>query len=151
MNHIQSASPTNEVVAALLGGQLEGIEWEHDDDLCDCTYQRIGFWTNPYLGETLKYRFCCIWAKFAEMFPDFVQVIPAYFDGNSRRYIEGCAPWDGESDMPRAIWYRQLAHQQGRSLTEIRAEYADLEPPKGVKRPYRGRAITVGGVAGKPR
>ena len=42
-------------------------------------------------------------------------------------------PWNGEDEMPKAIWYRQLAREQGRSVDDIRVEYANRDElrPKG--------------------
>ena len=42
---------TLDFVAHAFSDNIPGVEWEYHDDLCDCTYQRIGFWTNPYIGE----------------------------------------------------------------------------------------------------
>lgn len=132
-------------ILGLLAGDMPGLEWEMHDDLCDCIYQRVGFWSNPYLAETHKIRLCCVWARLREMWPDLFQDIPAYFDLNTRRYIEEAAEWNGEDDMPRAVWYRQLAHRTGKPLAEVRAKYADQEPPRGVKRAYKGTAISIKG------
>lgn len=121
-----------DVVAAL--GALPETIWLHDDDACDCTFQRIGLWKNPYLGETLEVRMCCIWAELYKLFPQFVRTTPAYLTGDDE-WQPGAREWDGEADMPRAIWYRQLAQMTGRTLPEIRAAYANQEAPKGKPRP----------------
>lgn len=117
----------------MIAAQIPDVVWVHDDDLCDCTFQRIGDWTNPYIGRTLRVRFCCIWEEIYKQFPEFVQQIPAFND-----YREGPGrfellprEWDSHDHaMPRAIWYRQLQTLTGRSLAEIRVEYADQEPPQ---------------------
>ena len=65
----------------LLLEHIPEIRWEHGDDLCDCTFQRIGYWTNPYLGRTLEFRICCSWSKLIELHPElqeFVREIPAF-------------------------------------------------------------------------
>lgn len=116
---------------AIFAGEVAGVEWQHGDDLCDCTFQRIGMWTNPYIGKTLKYRFCCIWAELAKAYPQFVQEIPAFLDTNSETFVEGVAEWASlDADMPRALWYRQLSTLTGKPLAAIRDEYADQDPPR---------------------
>lgn len=111
-----------------------GLMWEHNDDLCDCTFQRIGFWTNPYIGSTLRVRLCCMWKKLDEMFPGMVTEIPAFYNYNEGQYETGARVWDStEADMPRSIWYRHLAALTGRSLQEIRVDYQDADPPKAVR------------------
>lgn len=125
-----------EKLSTLLAADMPGLEWRHGDDLCDCTFQRIGEWTNPYIGKTLRVRFCCIWAEFHKLFPDFVQEIPMAYDHNSGTFVDGAAEWDSaDSDMPRAIWYRQIATRTGRSLDDIREEYRDQDPPPRVVYP----------------
>ena len=121
------------VLDALQAGAFPDIVWNHEDDKCDCVYQRIGFWTNPYLAETLEVRMCCIWADLYKSYPDFVRTIPAYWNQNAKAWEAEAQPWNGEADMPKSIWYRQLARQQGRSVADIRAEYQDRddERPRG--------------------
>lgn len=118
-------------VPSMFPADLPGVDWQMHDDLCDCEYQAAGFWTNPYIGSTHKVRLCCLRARMREMWPDLFQDIPAYYDGNTAQYIEGTAEWNSpDADMPRAIWYRQLAHRTGKTLAEVRQEYADQEPPR---------------------
>lgn len=117
------------VVEALAIGNLPDVQWKTHDDLCDCTYQRIGMWTNPYIAETLEIRLCCMWVKLAEQFPDLVRTIPAFWNYNKDEWVTEPQDWNGQDPMPRAIWYRQLARRQSRPLAEIRAEYADRQPP----------------------
>lgn len=117
---------------ALLAASIPGIEWVHGDDLCDCTFQRIGEWSNPYIAQTLRVRFCCIWEELFKQYPQFVQRIPAYFDGNTERFVSEPWEWNGNYDMPRALWHRHLASKTGKALAEIREEYRDQEPPKAV-------------------
>lgn len=119
------------VVEALAISNIPDIQWKMEDDLCDCTYQRIGWWTNPYLAETLEVRVCCIWAELYKQFPQFVRMTPAFWNYNKDKWVTEPMEWTGENPMPRSIWYRQLARKQSRSLAEIRAEYADQEPPQG--------------------
>ena len=121
-------------LTSVVPDEIPGIEWDVGDDLCDCTFQRIGFWTNPYLGATLRMRFCCLWRELAKQYPEFIQEVPAFFNYNTRKYEEQPWEWNGEFDMPRAIWYRQIASKTGRALPDIREEYADQEPPKAVRR-----------------
>jgi hypothetical protein len=101
--------------------------WIQEDDLCDCTFQRICEWTNPYLGRTQRYRLCCMWARMIAVLgmEEFVQEIPAAYDANRHVYDPEPRPWDSEDmPMPRSIWYRQLAAQTGRSVAEMRDEYS---------------------------
>lgn len=92
--------------------------WNVNDDLCDCTYQRIGYWNNPYIGETLEVRLCCVWAELEKQWPQFFR----------RTQIEP-AKWNGEADMPRSIYHRQLAKLNGMSVSEARE--MGLDPPQG--------------------
>ena len=120
-----------DIVAAL--GVLPETFWDAQDDLCDCTYQRIGMWTNPYLAETLEVRMCCIWKELYKLFPEHVRVTKGYLV-DDQAWDTSVREWDGEQDMPRAIWYRQLARQTGRTLPEIREAYGHLDPPAGTPR-----------------
>jgi hypothetical protein len=122
------------LLAAIIPAEIPGVEWAMHDDLCDCTFQRIGEWTNPYIGKTLRVRFCCIWAELHKQYPNFVQELDGFFDHNTHRFVHEVRDWDGDFDMPRAIWYRHLASKTGKSLSEVRQEYADKEPPKGVRK-----------------
>ena len=124
------------VLQALSIGNLPDTEWEVHDDLCDCTYQRIGMWKNIYLAETLEVRMCCIWEDLYKQYPQFVRTIPGYFDPNTKQWLTEPRAWDGEQEMPKAIWYRHLARKLNRPLAEIRAEYAGRDElrPKGQKR-----------------
>lgn len=133
------------VIQALSIGSLPDVEWRHGDDLCDCTFQRIGMWKNPYLATTQEIRLCCVWAKLGEMFPDLVRSIPGYFNDNTQRWETDPWQWDGEEEMPKALWYRQLARQQDRSLTEIRAEYADKDELRPKGRPAKAPFILLDG------
>ncbi len=92
--------------------------WDVQDDQCDCTYQRIGYWNNPYIGETLEVRLCCVWGELEKQYPQFFR----------RTQIEPAA-WNGEADMPRSIWYRQQAVVTGKPLAALREEA--LSAPKG--------------------
>lgn len=116
---------------------LPEVFWDTNDDLCDCTYQRIGFWTNPYLGETLEVRWCCVWGEILKDFPQYTRTTRASMDYNRHEWVTDVAEWDGESDMPRSIWYRQLARQHGITVAEARARYAHLDPPKGTPLPRK--------------
>ncbi len=117
-----------DVLAALSVSAIPDAHWVHDDGLCDCTFQRICFWTNPYIARTLKVRVCCIWAELYRQFPQFVQDIDAYYDGNRHRWVAEAAPWDSEEmPMPVSLWHRQIASRTGLSLAEVREEYAGRE------------------------
>jgi len=125
----------SEALRAILTGEVPGLEWEVGDDLCDCIFQRIGYWTNPYMGQTLRVRLCCLWKELSKDYPDFVQEVPFFFNENTHQYESAPHDWNGEFDMPRAVWYRQLATKLGLSLPEVREQYRDQEPPKGVPKP----------------
>ena len=132
-----------QVLAALTAEQLP-VRWLLGDDKCDCAYQRIGEWGNPYLAQTIQFRFCCIWAELSKQFPQFVQEVPAFWDDNRLEPLTEPQAWDSEEmDMPLYLWYRQLSRQTGRPLADIRAEYQhrqDERPrkvPKGTGRESR--------------
>jgi len=109
---------------------LPEVRWVHGDDLCDCAFQRIGEWTNPYIGRTLRVRLCCIWKEIYAQYPQFVEEVPAYWDDNAGAFLPVTMDWDvADSAMPRALWYRQLAARTGKPLEEIRREYANKQPP----------------------
>lgn len=92
--------------------------WHVNDDRCDCTYQRMGYWNNPYIGETYEIRLCCLYAEFEKQYPQFFK----------RTQIEP-AEWNGEADMPRSIYHRQLSKLHGMTVSEARAMAG--EAPKG--------------------
>ena len=109
-----------------------GVHWLLGDDLCDCLFQRIGEWSNPYLGRTQRVRLCCIWAELYKQYPEFVQEVP-YYDPNRHKYVVEPAEWnDPVMDMPVYLWHRQLAIQQNKTVAQIKEEYADrdYERPK---------------------
>lgn len=113
-------------------GEIPEIRWEYGDDLCSCTFQRIGWWTNPYLARTLEIRLCCMWAKLNEMFPGLMREIPAFTDYNHGNvYVTEPQMWNGEDDMPVHLWHRQIAILTGMSLPEVRRKFAGQKPPKG--------------------
>ena len=122
-----------DVVAAM--GVLPEVFWDVNDDACNCTFQRIGMWTNPYLAETLEVRMCCIWAELYKLFPQHVRVTAAFNNYNTGEWETEPWEWDGESDMPESIWYRHLARKHGIPVAEARERYAHLSPPKGTPRP----------------
>ena len=109
-----------------LAGELPGVQWLQGDDRCDCLYQRIGEWRNPYLGQTHQIRLCCAWDAIAKAIPGVaqaVQTLQGYYDSN-RVEPQPLREWDSdEMDMPLGLWYRQLAVKTGRSVADIRAEY----------------------------
>lgn len=107
--------------------------WDVNDDLCDCTYQRIGYWNNPYIGETYEIRLCCVWAEFEKQYPQFFK----------RTQIDP-AEWDGEVDMPRSIYHRQLSKSLGIPVADARlvAEEAPKGKPKAQPVPF---VLLVGG------
>lgn len=108
--------------------------WDVNDDLCDCDFQRIGYWNNPYIGKTLEVRMCCIWAELYKSFPQFV-----------RETTAEPAQWNGETDMPKSLWNRQLANELG--MTVAQARDMGLEPPKG--QPVKARIPFVLNFGGR--
>lgn len=127
--------PGQDILSLLETSGIPEIQWGSGDDLCDCTFQRIGWWTNPYLARTLEVRMCCIWAELYKQYPQFVREIPAYDNPNApegtKHYEVMPQEWNGESDMPRSYWHRQVAVQSGLPLTMVRDMLRDEEPPKG--------------------
>ena len=108
-----------DVLAAM--GNVPEVHWLQGDDLCDCTFQRVGEWTNPYLGKTLRVRLCCIWGEIYKQYPQFVQDIDAYYDLNRHEWVPEQREWDStDSDMPLALWYRQEAIREGKPLQDVR-------------------------------
>lgn len=126
-----------EQAAAIALSVLPEETWEVNDDACDCTFQRIGFWTNPYIGETLEVRMCCIWEELYKLFPQYVRKTDAFRNYNTDDWEREPWEWNGETEMPKSIWYRQLARKFGKPVAEIRAEYQyrDDERPRGIPRP----------------
>ena len=120
----------------ILSTEMPEIRWEQGDDHCNCTFQRLGFWTNPYIGRTLRVRICCIWAELYKDYPQFVQEIPAfenYSDGDKYEYEPH--EWNGEADMPAHLWHRQLAVLRNEPIEDIRERFENVPPPKGTPRP----------------
>jgi hypothetical protein len=116
------------LMESLLAASVPDAFWIGGDDLCDCTFQRICEWTNPYIGRTQRYRLCCMWARIIQALglEDCVQEIPAYYDENRHVYDTEPRAWDSEDmPMPRSLWYRQLAAQTGRTVAEMREAYQD--------------------------
>ena len=109
--------------------------WTHGDDLCDCTFQRIGEWTNPYLARTRRVRVCCLEDRMLEGNEDLVQDIPGFFNDNNGLFETEPWVWNGEDDMPEHLFMRQTAIIQGLSLDETRVKFEGVEPPKGIPRP----------------
>lgn len=123
-----------DVLAAI--SNVPDVHWLQGDDLCDCTFQRIGEWTNPYLAKTLRVRLCCLWAELYKQYPQFVQDIDAAYDSNRHAWVEDPQDWDsGEMDMPLPLWYRQIARREGISVSEARAKADTAERPRKVANP----------------
>ncbi len=114
---------------------MRGMRWILGDDKCDCLFQRIGEWSNPFLGRTMRVRLCCLWAKIYEQYPEFVQQLP-YHEPNKGTYTSEVLDWDSEqADMPLYLWYRQLSIKERKPLKQIREEHKgrEHERPKKVK------------------
>ena len=109
--------------------------WTHGDDLCDCTFQRIGEWTNPYIARTRRVRVCCLEDRMLEGNEDLVQDIPGFFNDNTGLFEMEPWVWNGEDDMPESLFMRQTAIIQGLSLDATRVKFEGVEPPKGIPRP----------------
>ena len=117
------------------------VKWQVDDDLCDCPFQRIRWWTNPYLSKTTEIRLCCFYKKLGEMFPElavFMRDIDMFDDykkegkdeGDRYHWTDRVLEWTADSDMPRALWYRQIQTLTGMDLEVIRTTFQNQEPPK---------------------
>lgn len=128
---METLSPA--VIHALSIGNLPDVQWKHGDDLCDCMFQRIMQFTNPYIGVTHEERLCCIWAKLHEQYPDLSRDIPASWDINAQEWVTEPQEWNGEEDMPMYLWVRHVARRDGITVAEAR-EVAG-EAPRGVPRP----------------
>lgn len=129
---------------ALVSGLFPEEFWDVNDDVCDCVFQRIGMWTNPYLGETLEVRMCCIWAELYKLFPDKVRVTKGFLNYNTNQWEREPYEWNGEEDMPRSIWYRHMARKEGITVAEAREKYRGEAPPKGTPRPVAPPAPSQG-------
>lgn len=121
----------------LQGGQIPEEKWVHGDDLCDCTFQRIQEFTNPYLARTLRVRLCCIWSEIYKQFPQFVQEIPAFNNYNKStaekdEWVQTTQDWNGEGPMPRHIFHRQEAVRLNLPLSIVRTLLQDATPPQGL-------------------
>ena len=115
--------------------EMPEITWTHGDDLCNCTFQRIGDWANPYIARTRRVRVCCLENRMLEGNEDLVQDIPGYYNENTGDFETEPWVWDGEDDMPEHLFMRQTAIIQGLSLDETRVKFEGVEPPKGIARP----------------
>ena len=132
--------------------EMPEFTWTHGDDLCDCTFQRIGEWTNPYLARTRRVRVCCLEDRMLEGNEDLVQDIPGFFNDNTGLLETEPWVWDGEDDMPEHLFMRQTAIIQGLSLDETRVKFEGVEPPKGIPRPKvvdKGKIMSEHEVIGK--
>jgi hypothetical protein len=124
-----------DLIAALGVANLPDVHWLQGDDLCDCTFQRVGQWTNPYLAKTLRVRLCCIWNELYKAYPQFVQDIDAAYDLNRHEWVTEPQEWDSEDmDMPLPLWYRQVAQRDRRSLAEVRLSANRDERPRAKAR-----------------
>ena len=115
--------------------EMPEITWTHGDDLCNCTFQRIGDWANPYIARTRRVRVCCLENRMLEGNEDLVQDIPGYFNENTGEFETEPWVWNGEDDMPESLFMRQAAIIQGLSLDATRVKFEGVEPPKGIPRP----------------
>lgn len=122
------------------------VHWLHGDDACDCTFQRIGEWTNPYIARTQRIRLCCLFKELAKQYPQFFQEIPAYYDSNRHQWRREPQEWDSdEMDMPVYLWYRQIAALSGKPLGEIRRKYEmrKSDRPKRISKAEREALETM--------
>lgn len=92
--------------------------WNVNDDLCDCPNQRTFAISNPYHGVTEEVRLCCLFAELRRHWPE-----------HFRTTVQEPAEWNGETDMPKSLWHRQLATELGMTVSQARS--MGLEPPKG--------------------
>ena len=119
-----SAVLEQSLASALAVADLPGMVWLAGDDKCDCVFQRIGFWTNPYLAQTLEIRLCCVWGEFKKQWPQFFRETAATWNLNTGEWDTEPREWDSpDMAMPVEYWYRQIAHKTGQPIAEVRAEY----------------------------
>lgn len=123
---------------------MPGITWSpYGDDKCDCPIQQVYQATNGTTGWTLMVRLCCLCAAFIKEFPQFAQfvaVLPMWFEVNRNRWNQTPLEWDNkEMDMPPSLWYRRLAQETRRPISDIRREYEGRtgERPRRVKPGHR--------------
>ena len=130
-----------DLLAATTGvASLPEFIWLTGDDKCDCTYQRIGFYTNPYLAVTEEVRLCCLAAEFKKMFPQVFRTTQAYWDLNAAQWVEAPAPWDSQdAPMPVSLWHRQIARKTGKTVAEVREEYRGREADRPKAMSHRRR------------
>lgn len=150
--HEEEVKPGQDILSMLASSGIPEIQWDPNDDLCDCTFPRAGMWTNPYIARTLKVRLCCIWAELYKMFPQHVQEIPAFMDYRKDDHTYDSKPWewDGETEMPRYLWHRQLSVQTGLPLSMVRDMVKDEKPPQGQIRPViEGVPFLIAGSSGR--
>lgn len=126
--------PGQDILCLLATAGIPEVTWEYGDDLCDCTFQRIGTWSNPYIARTMRVRLCCIWMEIYKEFPEYVQEIPASWNENTKQFDAKPIPWNAEdADMPTHLWHRQVAVELGIPLSQARKVLAGKQPPKAVK------------------
>ena len=70
--------------------------------------------------------------RFSPILGVTVRTIPAFWDYNRDEWVTEPMEWNGETDMPPALWHRQLARQRGITVAEARA--LNLLAPKGKPR-----------------
>ena len=128
-------APHNLTSQTLHPREMPEFIWTHGDDLCDCTFQRIGEWANPYLARTRRVRVCCLEDRMLYGNEYLVQDIPGFFNDNTGLFEMEPWVWDGEDDMPEHLFMRQTAIIQGLTLDETRVKFEGVEPPKGIPRP----------------
>lgn len=118
------------IAQALSIADLPDVLWHQGDDLCDCEFQRIGWWTNPYTATTHEIRLCCVWAELGKQYPEFVRTIPAFWDYAHDEWVTEPQEWNGEGVMPLHLWHRQLARKYGIPVAEARS--LGMVPPDGI-------------------
>ena len=131
MDNVREYIQTITVLDALANPALGKMRAGYQDDLCDCAFVNVWEWKNPYTATTLRFRFCCWLTEQRVRYGNLFEELPGYHDAASEQLVTDCRVWDGEEDMPRHLFYRQMARKTGRPLAEVRREYRDQPTPKG--------------------
>ena len=138
MNQELSPAVLDALQAALNPELLPEKPWAIGDDKCDCTIQLVIDQKNPYLAEMQELRVCCLYRELEKLFPNVFRRTNAHWNANKGTWDLHPRDWDNpEVAMPVALWYRQLAKQTGKPLSQIREEYKDRLSERPQAQPNR--------------
>ena len=113
---------------ALLAGQFKPGEG-HDDE-CDCLFQNVQEYSNPYYNKTLRFRYCCLLAEFRKQWPHLFEEIEGWWDSERKM-------WRNEALDPG----EQLKHMPGHLAehVSVRHEAAVTKEPIAVVKTRRSK------------